>query len=360
MWWIFKQATFGGKLDSLGILSHLLSSFHFSLLAEQRKKLTMKTLIRIALLLGSLGLTSGATLARQQNIEFAPKDGCKYGVKQVRTGEHLFVISLSFSDLSLFVQPECPVRMECFKDANLPKGGRCDCNQLWFKIPAALPFDDSEWDDGLSTDDCKNHHLARFIAGMFHLSAFLMTTAFIYTDVAVLRELKRAKALKWNATAYSLVFMLIAAVSKFFVDFIYLTNTWDGDKTEFWYHSRSILFVYFIIPFNAIIDFEIGVTWIDLYDRTNKMSKSSSYLIKALRVLSRLTAFIFSFGFLLFVMFGGMMHLLFSALAPSVVRRLSLWGFSQRFQFEHSSLLKQPFFFHKHRLESSLCRLPDP
>jgi hypothetical protein len=211
--------------------------------------------------------------------------------------------------------------MECFKDANYPLGGRCDCNPLWFKIPAPLPFDDNEWDDGFSTNDCRNDHFSRFIVGMFHLSALLMTAAFVYTDIAVLRELKRAKALKWNATAYSLVFMLIAAVSLLFIDLIYVTNTWDGDKTEFWYHSRSILFVYLTLPFNVIVDFEVGVTWIDLYDRTNKMSKSSSRFIKALRWILRLVAFIFSFGFLLFVTFGGIMHLLFSALAPSVVRR---------------------------------------
>lgn len=127
-------------------------------------------------------------------------------------------------------QAECPVRMECFKDSNLPKGGRCDCNPLWFKIPGQLPFDDNEFDDGFSASDCKNDHFSRFIAGMFHLSAFLMTAAFVYTDIAVIRELKRAKALKWNATAYALVFMLLASVSILFVDLIYLTNTWDGDR----------------------------------------------------------------------------------------------------------------------------------
>lgn len=73
------------------------------------------------------------------------------------------------------------------------------------------------------------------------------------------------------------------------------------------------------MPFNVIIDFEIGVTWIDLYDRTNKMSKSSSRFIKALRWILRLVAFIMSFGFILFVAFGGMMNLLVSALAPSIV-----------------------------------------
>ena len=120
--------------------------------------------------------------------------------------------------------------MECFKDSNYPKGGRCDCNPLWFKIPGQLPFDDNEWDDGFSTNDCKNHHLSRFIVGMFHLSAFLMTAALVYTNIAVIRELKREKALKWNATAYALVFMLLAAVGVLFVDLIYLTNTWDADR----------------------------------------------------------------------------------------------------------------------------------
>mmetsp|Transcript_23657 Transcript_23657/g.37090 ORF Transcript_23657/g.37090 Transcript_23657/m.37090 type:complete len:329 (+) Transcript_23657:79-1065(+) len=257
----------------------------------------MKTLIRIALLLGSLGLTSGATFVTPRGIEFAPVDGCTYGLQQ----------------------SECPVRMECFKDENMPKGGRCDCNPLWFKVPAPLPFDDSEWDDGFTTNDCKNHHFARFIAGMFHFSGFLMTAAFIYTDVAVLRELKRSKALKWNATAYSLVFMLISASSLLCVDLMYMMDTWDADKTEFWYHNRRVLFVYVFMPFNVIIDFEIGVTWIDLYDRTNKMSKSSSYIIKSLRWILRIIAFILSFGFLLFVMTGGMMNLLVSALAPSVI-----------------------------------------
>ena len=65
----------------------------------------MKSLIRIALLLGSLGLVSGATLARRQNIEFAPAEGCKYGVKQVRTKRASSFSStfslISFTDLSL-------------------------------------------------------------------------------------------------------------------------------------------------------------------------------------------------------------------------------------------------------------------
>lgn len=51
------------------------------------------------------------------------------------------------------------------------------------------------------------------------------------------------------------------------------------------------------MPANAIVDFEICVTWVDLYDRTNKMSKSTSRAIKALRVFLRIIAFIMSVGF---------------------------------------------------------------
>lgn len=175
---------------------------------KSRRPRMTNILIRIALFLGLLGFSSGQGLAKLYNLEFAPKEGCTFGKKQA----------------------ECPVRMECFKDKNYPKGGRCDCNPLWFKIPAPLPFDDNEWDDGFQTHDCKNHHLSRFIAGMFFLSTLLMTAALVYTDIAVIRELKRSKVLKWNATAYSLVSILIGAVSVLLVDLIYLTNTWDGDR----------------------------------------------------------------------------------------------------------------------------------
>ena len=212
--------------------------------------------------------------------------------------------------------------MECFKDSNYPKGGRCDCNPLWFKIPGPLPFDDSEWDDGFTTSDCKNHVFSRFIVGIFFVVGLLMSAAFIHTDIAVLRELKRAKALKWNATMYSLVYMLIASVSMFFVNLIYLTNTWDADRNEYWYHSRKIIFSYLLAPFIQVADFEIGVTWIDLYDRTNKMSKSSSRKIKALKIFMRTIALFFGFGFLILVMMGGITSFIFAAIFPSVVRTL--------------------------------------
>ncbi len=94
-----------------------------------------------------------------------------------------------------------------------------------------------------------------------------MNVAFVYTDIVVLRELIHAKALKWNATAYSLVFLLIYSVSGSAVALIYFLNNWGADRIEFWYNSRSILFLYLITPSQLIVDFEICCTWVDLYDR---------------------------------------------------------------------------------------------
>eukprot|EP00970_Alexandrium_tamarense_P009810 scaffold1961_cov219-Alexandrium_tamarense.AAC.18 len=147
----------------------------------------------------------------------------------------------------------------------------------------------------------------------------ILSLAFLYTSIAVIHELVRVKALKWNATAYSLFWMTYSMFGVLCVDLIYMTNTWGADKIEYWYNSRSALFIYFIVPAGIIVDFEIGVTWIDLYDRTQKMSKSSSKRLKALRIFLRLVAFTISWGFLLWVSLGGTLHLLVSALMPSVV-----------------------------------------
>lgn len=101
----------------------------------------------------------------------------------------------------------------------------------------------------------------------FHLIGVILTACAIYTLTSVIIELIRVRAMKFNATSYSMFFLLWAGWSLFFTHLIYFLNTLDADKVEYWYDSRTVLFTYAVFPLNAIIDFEIGVTWIDLYDR---------------------------------------------------------------------------------------------
>ena len=74
------------------------------------------------------------------------------------------------------------------------------------------------------------------------------------------------------------------------------------------------------MPANAIIDFEICVTWVDLYDRTSKMSKRTSGAIKALRVFLRLMSFVMSVGFTIWSVSGkpSLFALLAISLVPTV------------------------------------------
>lgn len=95
----------------------------------------------------------------------------------------------------------------------------------------------------------------------------ILTACAVFTLVSVIIELIRVRALKFNATAYSMIFLVFAALAVFFTHLIYFLNTLDADKVEYWYDSRTVLFTYVSLPMNCIIDFEIGVTWIDLYDR---------------------------------------------------------------------------------------------
>lgn len=140
-------------------------------------------------------------------------------------------------------------------------------NPLWIKYDGLLPFDDSEWDNGFTTSDCKNHRLSRCIVAGVHLIGCILTTCAIYTLSSVIIELIRVRAMKFNATSYSMFFILWACISLFFTHLIYFLNTLDADKVEYWYNSRTVLFTYAVFPLNCIVDFEIGVTWIDLYDR---------------------------------------------------------------------------------------------
>ena len=110
------------------------------------------------------------------------------------------------------VTAQCPVRMKCFKDENFPNGGWCDCNPIWFKIAAKLPFDNSEWDDGFTTSDCENHHFSRFIVGMYFVVSITSILAFLHMDVAIIQELFWVKALEWHtATSRSLFFFAMGS-----------------------------------------------------------------------------------------------------------------------------------------------------
>lgn len=85
------------------------------------------------------------------------------------------------------------------------------------------------------------------------------------------------------------------------------------------YYYRTILFSWFCIPCMTIIDFEICVTWIDLYDRTNKMSKSSSKMTKALRILCRIISLFLTFGFqYVGIASGTILGLFIAAMLPNV------------------------------------------
>ncbi|KAL7435088.1 hypothetical protein ACHAXH_002483, partial [Discostella pseudostelligera] len=190
---------------------------------------------------------------------------------------------------------------------------------LWLKYAGKLPFDDSEWDDGFTTSDCQNHRLSRCVVAGFHLIGVILTACAIYTLTSVIIELIRVRALKFNATSYSMFFLLWAGWSLFFTHLIYFLNTLDADKVEYWYDSRTVLFTYAVFPLNAIIDFEIGVTWIDLYDRTKRMSKRTSWALILLRVFIRCISFALSFGIVIWVGLGGILNLLQSALVPTCI-----------------------------------------
>ena len=199
-------------------------------------------------------------------------------------------------------------------------GGRCDCDPLWFKLPAPLPFDpDAEFTDGTGRKDCVNHTLGVLFHGLGFLGCAISMTAFLYTCVAVIREMIRVKALRFNATAYALITMAYASLGILGVDLVYVINQFGGDRDTYLYYYRTILFSWFCIPCMTIIDFEICVTWIDLYDRTNKMSKSSSKMTKALRILCRIISLFLTFGFqYVGIASGTILGLFIAAMLPNV------------------------------------------
>lgn len=97
-----------------------------------------------------------------------------------------------------------------------------------------------------------------------------------------------------------------------------LTFDRGADKTEFWYTRRKVLFVFGIAPAGIFADFEIGVMWIDFYDRTAHMCKRTSKKLKILRAFIRLLMVLITIGYFIGANSGGLAGMLLSAVFPTV------------------------------------------
>jgi hypothetical protein len=221
------------------------------------------------LLLGFIGTTNAqnglTTSMGEKRLAWAPEEGC------IPFASHTY---------------RCPMKMDCFPHKGFKNGGYCSCNPLFMNTPKLLPFDDSEWDDGFDSSDCTSWSFAKFAVGAYHFYCVIWSLALLHTDVLVFIELYRQKALKWNATTYALFFTFIGGISQLITFLIYFLASWDLEP-EYFYNRRWMSFLLMMCLSQAIVDMEIGVTWIDFVDRTHKMSKSSSKALKILLVTMR-------------------------------------------------------------------------
>ena len=234
------------------------------------------------------------TSAGDARLLWAPEEGCVPGAS------HTF---------------RCPLKMDCFPSKNFKNGGYCDCNPLFINTPRKLTFDDSEWDDGYYSDDCASWSFVKFALGAIHLCCIVWGLACMHTNILVSVELFKNKALKMNATTFALFFSFFGAFFNTLTWITYWTNTWDMEP-EYWYNRRAYFFLG-ITGCYISSDAEIGCTWIDLVDRTKKMSKSTSRSMKLLRWTVRTIGIGLSFYFVYGVLSGNIKSLLIVAAYPA-------------------------------------------
>lgn len=261
----------------------------------------MRTLFLSTLLVGLLGTSAEVprngmiTSMGDPRLLWAPEDGCVPGAS------HTF---------------RCPLKMDCFPHKSFKNGGYCTCNPLFFNTPHKLPFDDSEWDDGFDSADCASWNFPKFIIGAFHLYSTIWALASMHTNILVSTELYKNKALKMNATTYALFFSFFGALSVGLVFCQYWLNTWDMEP-EYFYNRRGYILLGMNLC-NIPSDLEVGCTWIDLVDRTQKMSKSTSRSLKILRWTIRIIGLAVTGWLLQGIVSGSIGNLLVSAVYPNV------------------------------------------
>mmetsp|Transcript_2632 Transcript_2632/g.3716 ORF Transcript_2632/g.3716 Transcript_2632/m.3716 type:complete len:417 (-) Transcript_2632:42-1292(-) len=188
----------------------------------------------------------------------------------------------------------CPAHMWCYVDMKYPKFGQCHClvrAGLYMNPPK---YDDNELSDPpvQRTDCVVGQGILSYIFALFWFAFTFISVRLTYVGCRTLFVVKKNKGLKFNASSIGLFFLIIFNITQIMRFFGYGIMR-VGLDPHFWYRD---IFEYVAESTMALSGYlfvyEAVVTWFDVFQKSVTMSKRSSKLITALKIILRLWSLI--------------------------------------------------------------------
>jgi hypothetical protein len=193
---------------------------------------------------------------------------------------------------------KCPSYMYCLVDGNYKTWGQCTCNGFHSKQQKPPVNNGLELAPPLTMHDCELVPLAGHVAVFYWFCFGLVGLRFMIGSMMVALKVFKKGAAKFTSSYIGLVSIALheLGITLRGLGFVIYRLQWDPSSI-FWDWVRP---VYGLLEtnFGYFLRYEILCTWVDLLEKSVKLSKNTSAAMKVLRIMTR-TVGIATLGFTL-------------------------------------------------------------
>ena len=195
----------------------------------------------------------------------------------------------------------CPALMQCWLDLKFPKFGQCTCNTVYgLKLKPPSPVEPgSEIARLPHKSDCVGIGPVNFFFTLYQFFIAVVCLIVAYGSLKMIIILIKKKVFKGNSSCIGLIASFICALGSGLRSLIHVLYHASLDPNELFrtlFHVQIDSIAAIAICF---LVFESSCTWFDLWQKSIKMSKTSSRAITVIRNTLRIWGFLIGLSFFL-------------------------------------------------------------
>lgn len=183
----------------------------------------------------------------------------------------------------------CPSYFYCLVDGRYSTWGVCTCPGFQSKQlrPPKHNGSLSELAPPLTKDDCELIPGVGWYAVLFWVTWTLVGFRFLTKGLMALVKITRKGELRLNSSCIALVSLIIHEIGIIIRGSCYATYRMSWDPKSYWFQFAHNFFPFFETPFGYLFRYETVCIWLDLLQKSIKMSKQSSNALKVVRSATR-------------------------------------------------------------------------
>lgn len=182
----------------------------------------------------------------------------------------------------------CPSYFYCLVDGRWATWGTCTCPGFQSKQLKPPKDNGTELAPPLTKEDCELVPTVGWYAVFFWICFTLVGFRFFIGSLMALYQVHKNGGLKLNNSCVALFSLIVKEIGVIIRGICYFTYRLSWDPNSSIFKFAHMFFPFLETPFGYFMRYEIVCIWLDLLEKSIKMSKNSSTTLKIVKLLTRL------------------------------------------------------------------------